>query len=270
MNLNTKDAVGFLTFEMLESYNFFKHAFSTRIGGVSKGCFKSLNLGFNSSDEANNVYENHKIMFNAAGFDINSVVRVKQVHGNNIITATKDSIVSDLSDINLLVQADGIITKESGITLVTSHADCLPIYIISLEKKAVCLLHSGWRGTVNGISKNAINKMCFEFGCNKDKILCAIGPSIGYCCFEVDYEVYEHFYSLKNLDHSAFIRKKSNGKFNINLSEVTRQMLIESGIKNENIIISDICTCCSSDLLFSHRASKGKRGTMIAMLSMNK
>ncbi len=255
MSLNFKDAVGYLTFKDLEKYSFFKHAYSTRIGGVSKNRFKSMNLGFNN-DSLENLNENFDIFSKALGFRKEKVAATFQIHEDKIKKVLKE----DINGFTRFEGIDGLITNEPGMTLCTFHADCIAIYMADVKKKVVGLAHAGWKGTVKNIAGKLAEKFVSEYGSHKDDIVCAIGPGIKSCCFEVSGDVLDAFL---NLDiPKTYI---SNGNM-IDLMEVNRRFLIKFGLKNENIFKSDVCTCCNHDMLFSHRASKGKRGNNAAFI----
>ena len=161
---------------------------------------------------------------------------------------------------------DALITNEKGVTLVTYYADCTPLFFVDTKNKAIGLAHAGWRGTVGRIGEKVIEKMTELYGTNPADIKAAIGPAISVCCYEVDYPCAEHFLNLADLDSSKFVFEKGNGKYMVDLLETNRQILTASGVKNENITVSDVCTNCNSDLLWSHRATKGHRGTMSAFM----
>lgn len=268
MNLNIKDAVGYLTFKKLEECHYINHALSTRLGGVSKNEFKSMNLGFKCNDIKTNVFENYQIFCNAAGFNYNSLVASHQSHTCNVrVVGRKDAGIGILKPQNMF-DIDALITNEVGVTLVTFHADCVPIFFVDSVKMVIALAHAGWRGTVNGIATEVLRLMYGKYGCNADDIICAVGPAIGGCCFEVGEDVYEKFRSLKlsNIDKIAY--KDSEDRYKVDILQANKQLLISEGIKESNISVSDLCTRCCHDLLISHRATNGKRGTMAAMLCL--
>ena len=162
---------------------------------------------------------------------------------------------------------DGLITNEPGVALVTQYADCTPLIFCDPVKKVIATSHAGWRGTVKEIGKVTVQKMQSEFGCNPSDIIAAIGPCIGQCCYEVDTPVYNAFCGL-GLDTNKFFIRKDEEHFMLDLREANRQILVKSGINPEKIDVADICTCCNSDKLHSHRASKGERGNLAAIIEL--
>lgn len=266
MTLNNMDTVPYLTYNSLSEINFINHAFSTRLGGVSEGEFTSMNMAFNRGDNPENVTENYKRICKSAGFDFESLTASAQDHNTFVRAITSDNKGVGIYKPRDLQSVDALITNEKGVTLVTYYADCTPLFFVDTKQKAIGLAHAGWRGTVGRIGEKIVNKMTELYGTNPSDIVAAIGPAISVCCYEVDKPCADNFYALKDLDSSRFIFPKENGKFMIDLLETNRQILVAAGVKNENITVSDLCTNCNSELLWSHRATKGKRGTMSAFM----
>lgn len=265
-DLNFVDSVGFLQFPILEKLDFINHAFSTRIGGVSEGEFKSMNLNFKRGDEPDKVTENYKIFCNAAGFNFDSLVSSSQDHQTFVRKVTKSDCGIGITREHDIPSVDALITNEPGVTLVTHYADCTPLMFADPEKKVIGLAHAGWRGTVGKIGEATVKKMTDEFGCDPTDIIAVVGPAIGACCYEVDTSVYEEFASLTELKPAYFTQTLGHGKYLVDLKETNRRMLMDAGLLSINILVSDVCTKCNSGLLFSHRASGGKRGGLIAMM----
>lgn len=266
MTLNNADTVPYLTYNSLSEINFINHAFSTRLGGVSEGEFTSMNLAFNRGDNPESVTENYKRICKSAGFDFNSLTASAQDHNTFVRAVTSENKGVGIYKPRDLQSVDALVTNEKGVTLVTYYADCTPLFFVDTKKKAIGLAHAGWRGTVGRIGEKVVNKMTELYGTNPSDIVAAIGPAISVCCYEVDKPCADNFYALADLDSSRFVFPKENGKYMIDLLETNRQILVAAGVKNENITISDICTNCNSELLWSHRATKGKRGTMSAFM----
>ena len=266
MTLNNADTVPYLTYNSLSEINFINHAFSTRLGGVSEGEFTSMNMAFNRGDNPENVTENYKRICKSAGFDFDSLTASAQDHNTFVRAVTSENKGVGIYKPRDLHSVDALITNEKGVTLVTYYADCTPLFFVDTKQKAIGLAHAGWRGTVGRIGEKVVKKMTELYSTNPADIIAAIGPAISVCCYEVDKPCAYNFYALADLDSSRFVFPKENGKYMIDLLETNRQILIAAGVKNENITISDICTNCNSELLWSHRATKGKRGTMSALM----
>lgn len=265
-DINFVDGVGFLTFPSLSQLNFINHAFSTRVGGISSGEFKSMNLNYKRGDNPENVTENYKIFCKAAGFDFNTLVSSAQDHNINVRCVTSKDCGIGITRSHDIPSVDALVTNEPDVTLVTHYADCTPLLLADPEKKVIALAHAGWRGTINKIGETTVDMMQAKYGCDPSDIIAVVGPAIGACCYEVDTPVYEKFASLTELKPAYFTKSLGHGKYLIDLKETNRRMLLEAGLLSINITISDVCTKCNSGLLYSHRASGGKRGGLIAMM----
>lgn len=266
MTLNNAHTVPYLTYNSLSEINFINHAFSTRLGGVSEGEFTSMNMAFNRGDNPESVTENYKRICKSAGFDFDSLTASAQDHNTFVRAVTSENKGVGIYKPRDLQSVDALITNEKGVTLVTYYADCTPLFFVDTKQKAIGLAHAGWRGTVGRIGEKVVNKMTELYGTNPADIVAAIGPAISVCCYEVDKPCADNFYALSDLDSSRFVFPKDSGKYMIDLLETNRQILVAAGVKNENITVSDVCTNCNSELLWSHRATKGKRGTMSAFM----
>lgn len=268
MNMNIKNAVSYLTFKDFENFDFLTHAFSTRMGGVSEGCYKSMNLSFSQGDKEESVERNYNILFSVLGLDINKIAMTNQIHDNFIKIIKESDINSGKLKSNIHYETDGLITNLPGVALVTYHADCPAIFIVDPVKKVIGIAHAGWKGTVKEIAKNLVNLFIKNYNSLPQDLLCAVGPAISRDCFEVSEDILPYFENLNLADKSYLIHSKIPGKINIDLLEVNRQILIKSGVKESNIIKSDVCTKCYHDLLFSHRAMGKNRGTNAAVISL--
>lgn len=268
MKLNEIDGVKFYTFELFEKTGIVNHGFSTRIGGVSEGCFKSLNLSFSRGDDYKKVYENFSRMAKAMDSDIKSLTIARQSHETEIRYVTKADCGRGIDRERYPESYDGLMTDEAGVMLVTLHADCVPIYFLDSKKKAVALCHAGWRGTVNKIAEKTVYEMKKKFGSEQKDILVGIGPAISFCCFEVGGEVKDEFerklpFSIKHIRNG-----EKEGKFYIDLKAVNFEILRQAGIEEKNIEVSGECTKCLEEEFFSHRRMGESRGSMAAFLSL--
>jgi YfiH family protein len=263
--------VPFLSFPVLNEIPFLRHGFSTRLGGVSSDIFSTMNLGNESGiyvDSPDNVEENYKRIAASIGFDPHTIVISKQVHKTNIRVVDKNDCGKGLYQPRDYDEIDGLITNHSNITLVTKYADCVPLFFVDMKKKAIGLTHSGWRGTVNKIGKKTVEEMQKHYGCNAKDIIAVIGPSICASCYEVGDEVALEFKNAFPSMYDNILTARENGKYLCNLWEANRIVLSEAGLDAENIHVSGVCTACNSDLLFSHRKTDGKRGSLAAFLAI--
>ncbi len=269
-NIVTKEEAPFLEFGSLNEIPFIKHGFSTRLGGVSEGIFSSMNLGYGRGDKDENVLENFHRMGNALGIRVESMVHSKQTHTTNVMIVNEEHMGNGVLRPNSLEDIDGLVTNVPGVCLVTSYADCVPLYLVDPVNKVIGLSHSGWRGTVNKIGSETIRLMKEEFDCKPEDIIVAIGPSICQSCYEVSEDVINEFKNAFTADNwCELFYKKDNGKYQLDLWKSNELIFLEAGISKDHISITNICTCCNSEILFSHRASHGERGNLAAFLAMN-
>ncbi len=266
MSLNNRESVPYLTYNSLSEINFINHAFSTRLGGVSAGEFISMNLAFNRGDDPDNVTENYRRICKSAGFEFTTLTASAQDHNTYVREVTSADRGVGIYRPRDMDSVDALITNERGVTLVTYYADCTPLFFVDTVKKAIGLAHAGWRGTVGRIGEKTVRKMTELYGTDPADIVSAIGPAISVCCYEVDKPCADNFIGLEGLETEKFVFPKDNGKYMIDLIEANRQILISAGVRKENITVSDVCTNCNSSLLWSHRATKGRRGTMSAFM----
>ena len=267
MKLNIDGDFKYYTFESLKKIDFIGHCFTSRHGGVSTGYLESLNLGFSRGDEPENVDKNFDIVCNTLGVKKENCVTLKQVHSTKIITA--DESIKGMGfrkDINR-IEADAFVTNKKGIVLVTFHADCVPLFFVDTENKAIGMAHSGWRGTADGMAAAMVDRMKDEFGTKPENIKAGIGPSIGICCFQVDKPVVDIFREkYKFADKYIVNDKLCEGKYKIDLWGINKEILLEKGVKADNIEIGGICTKCHPETFYSHRVMGENRGTMGAFL----
>lgn len=238
-----------------------KHAFTTRRGGVSKAPFDSLNLGLHRGDKDENVAENRRRLAQALGFDLDKLVMTHQTHSDIVRAVTSADAIG--FDHRLYPESDAIITNEPGVALWIFTADCTPILLWDSQSGAVGAVHAGWRGTASAIVSKTVEKMCALYGCEVKNIHAAIGPNIGFCCFETDSDVPDAMRKTYGGEAEQHIRAAGE-KYYVNLKALNALALRRSGV--ENIAISDACTVCQCDRYWSHRVTKGVRGSQGAII----
>ncbi|MDD7219943.1 MAG: peptidoglycan editing factor PgeF [Clostridia bacterium] len=271
MNIHNKNDVTYLTYPAFDSLEGIVHGFSTRLGGVSKSFFSTMNLSFTRGDEESLVRENFRRIGDAIGFLPGDMVTSDQTHTANVRLVTEKDRGKGYTRPRDYHDVDGMITNVPGIVLATFYADCVPLYFVDPVHKAVGLSHSGWRGTASRIGKVTVEKMAVEFGSDPEDILAAVGPSICQDCYEVSEDVADQFKETFDEKYwPEIFYKKADGKYQLDLWQANRRILMEAGIKEEHISMPNLCTCCNPDFLFSHRASHGKRGNLGAFLGLKK
>lgn len=270
MKQNRSGEVEYLTFPLLEQTGMVRHLFSTRVGGVSKDIYSSMNLSYTRGDDKEAVDENFRRIAEVLGCRTSDIVCSDQTHTVNLrVVSGRDGgkgilRPKDYTDI------DGLMTDEPGPVLATFYADCVPLYFVDTGKRAIALAHSGWRGTVARMGRCVVEKMREVYGTDPADIVAAIGPSICRECYEVSEDVAEafarEFRGTRQTDE--ILTGKGGGKYLLDLWRANEIILTEAGIPTEQIQVTDICTCHNSEYLFSHRASHGQRGNLGAFLGL--
>ena len=281
--------------DSLKGIAWLRHGFSTRVGGVSK-CYggNALNLGITEGDTREAVQRNREMFFTAIGAaDARPSagggprpwpsVAMKQVHSSIVHHITK------LPDQPLA--GDGLITREAKIVLTVRTADCIPVLLVDPVERSVGAFHAGWRGTLARIVEKGVGEMRRWFRSEPENLRAAIGPGIHRCCYEVAEEFKEKFASQFSYANDLFedvfssdpVREKYPLLFmnmrapghgappctlHLDLVEANRRQLLDAGVPNKNIWISDLCTSCRTDLLFSHRKEHGNTGRMVAAVAI--
>ncbi len=273
MIVQTVKGVTYLNFPRLQEIDFIDHLFSTRLGGVSKGCYSEMNLSYTRGDEKEAVDENYRRIADVLGHGrtLDDFVLTFQTHTTNVMVVTeKDrgkgpAIARDYTDI------DGLVTNVPGIILGTFHADCPPIYFVDPVHRAIGLSHSGWKGTKGNIAAATLAKMKENYGTEPSDCICAIGPSICGPCYEIGEDVATEFseaFTEKELMDNSILVPYPNNKYRLYLWNAIKLCLMKAGVKEENISVTDVCTRCNPDLLFSHRVHHDERGNLCAFLSI--
>ena len=237
----------YLSYPLFEKTGLVRHAFSTRLGGVSGGYYSSLNLSFDRGDKKEAVAENFRRIGDAIGVSCEDMVLSKQTHTTNVRVVTEEDRGKGITRDRDYTDVDGLVTNIPGICLVTSYADCVPLYFVDPVRKVIGLSHSGWRGTVGKIGKKTVQIMQEKFSSDPADILAAVGPSVCMDCYEVSEDVI-----INQLD----------------LWKANELIFLESGIIPEHIAVTNVCTHCNSRILYSHRAMGDKRGNLCAFLAL--
>lgn len=271
MKINENKGVTYLTYPAFEKFPEFYHGFSTRLGGVSKGIYSSMNLSFTRGDEEEAVLENYRRIADAIGFSMEGIVCSDQTHTVHIRQVTEADKGKGVLQKKDYTDIDGLITNVPGITLTTFYADCVPLFFLDPVNKAAGLAHSGWRGTVGRMGEKMVRAMKDAFGSEPENLYAGIGPSICQDCYEVSADVADRFREeFQGYEEDAgLLYKTKPGKYQLNLWKANEIVLTEAGILREHISFPGICTCCNPEFLFSHRASQGKRGNLCAFLGVS-
>lgn len=270
MKRNRTGELEYLTFPLLEETGMVKHLFSTRLGGVSKGIYASMNLSYTRGDEREAVGENYRRIADVLGCQMEDIVCSDQTHTTNLMVAGRQDGGKGVTRSRDYHDVDGLLTDEPGIVLATFYADCVPLYFVDTKHRAIALAHSGWRGTVGRMGRCVVEKMKEVYGTDPADVVAAVGPSICQACYEVSEDVAGAFREefRKPGQEQEILLSKGGGKYQLDLWRANEIVLTEAGILPSSIQVTDLCTCHNSDYLFSHRASQGRRGNLGAFLGL--
>ncbi len=258
-----------LCYPLLEQGGLAEHCFTTRKGGVSKGIYEELNLSFTRGDDPAAVMENFRRVAQVFGKSEADFVCSDQTHTTHVLRVDQSFRGMGVTRERSFSDIDGLITDEPGLILSTFYADCVPLFFVDPRHRAIGLSHSGWRGTVGRMGQATLNAMQREFHTDPKDVLAAVGPSICQDCYEVSEDVAQAF-AEEFIGHERdILLEKGGGKYQLDLWKANEIVLREAGVQKEHLAVTNICTCCNPKLLFSHRASLGKRGNLGAFLMLS-
>lgn len=267
--IKEKNNVPFIQFPNIEATKLVHHGFSTRHGGISTGGFATMNLSFTRGDDPYSVKENFIRFADAIGVSEDSLVFTDQIHRTTVRRVYGSDRGKGICTSSDILGVDGLITDIPGVTLTTFYADCVPLYFLDPINKAIGLSHAGWRGTVNGIGKATVKAMEVAFGTVPSKLLIGIGPSIGACCYEVSEDVIKEFEKKTNRVIIGKIALRIDARhYWLDLWQANALLLMEAGVKEENIVITDLCSKCHSNDFYSHRVMGTQRGSLAGMMAL--
>lgn len=265
------------------------HGFSTRPGGGSRlDGAQVLSMGFTEWDTREAVQANRELFFAAAGADGMQFVGLRQVHSDAAHVCDGGQASGSP------LQGDALITRQPSLLLAVQTADCIPILLADARQRVVAAIHAGWRGTLARIAAKTIGRMQMEFGTRARDVVAALGPGIRQCCYEVGMEVAQKFHAqfenaaqwfegpferlvtddspnpLQWLNRMPPGHQPPPPAVKLDLHAANRTQLVDSGVPAAQISVSDLCTACRTDLLFSHRAEHGRTGRMMAVIGIRK
>jgi polyphenol oxidase len=243
----------------LSGCDFLTHAFCTRLGGDSEEDYASLNISFKEGDLESRVLQNWNRLAMAFAIPLEQFITLNQVHGDDIFVIKP---YGDYLPTDKALNYDAIVTTRRNLAICIKTADCVPVFIVDRAKKIIAAVHAGWKSTALEISAKVIRLLYDKYGSSPRDILAAIGPAIGQCCFEVDDEAADSF--VYKQGHESFLSPGERpNKWIVDLPEANRRQMINCGIPEDNIDVSNLCTSCRQDLFFSHRGSGGITGRQL-------
>ncbi|MEW5975123.1 MAG: peptidoglycan editing factor PgeF [Acidobacteriota bacterium] len=274
-NFQRSDCGTFLYHQSLEPFKWLRHGFSLR---RRPNDVSDFNLGFNGNENRDLILRNRRdfvsAVWSAGGKIPADVILVRQIHSNRVITI-KAPPASPVCE-----EADGLVSDVPGVLLGVQTADCMPVLIAAPQRRAVAVVHAGWRGTAKRIAQNVVARMKTDLHVDPADCLAVVGPCIRSCCYEVGLEVLQAFRDEMGTD-IGFLPETpggrqlapgesgaSRGPLRLDLPAACLNQLLEAGLKAERIFSDPPCTACHQELFFSHRAESGRTGRMIATIGL--
>lgn len=263
-------ATEFLTFPSLDATGIVDHFFSTRVGGHSTGDCAEMNFNFHREADARAVAANYRraAAILGGGRTSSDFVITRQTHGDHVRRVTAADRGQGVTRPANYHAVDALITNVPGIILTVYTADCVPVYLVDPAHRAIGLAHSGWRGTVAKITAKTLAAMHAAYGTNAADCVCAIGPSICRDCYEISEDVADAFRKAFGPAAKSLLTPTRPGHCLLDLWAAGRLILEDAGVPSAAIAVTDICTRCNPELLFSHRAAGERRGNCCAFLSL--
>lgn len=264
-----KNNIKVFKFSSIETLDLVEHFYTSRHGGASSSPYDSLNLGLNSADCPENITENKRLFFEAFGVYPQESVTLE--HKDVIFKAEVPE------DLKSRPCADAVITNSPGLPLVICYADCVGIFVVDPVKKAISLIHAGWRGTLLNIAFKAVKALVENYGSSPGDCIAGIAPSIGPCCFYTDEDVALSFFESFSKDYpdgvgkrlkESVVKLSVSEKYSVNLWSINKIQLEYAGLKEKNISISSLCTSCRRDLFYSYRRDSRVTGRMAGIIML--
>ena len=235
--------------KLLNKFTNLTHVFTTKDSG---------NLAFHIDDNTLHVEQNHEALAKELNYNKNRLIHMKQIHSNSLhVVDEKDNFYNPKT-------CDALITNKKNTPLMVMVADCSPILFYDNNKEVIAVAHAGRAGTFKNITKVVVESFIDNFNSQISSLHVAIGPSIGVCCYEVGVEIYEESKSI-NLEYAIDIR---DNKYYLDIKKILKKQLLELGIDEKNIDISNVCNCCNKDEYFSYRADK-QTGRFSGVIKLN-
>jgi len=239
--------------------------FSTKNGGLSEGALASLNIAFHVNDREETVRKNRQILADKLHFPMDNWISAEQTHKITIKEVTKaDRGKGAYNYESAVPDTDGFFTLEKGVLLTLCYADCVPLYFFHPQTEAIGIAHAGWKGTVSGIAKEMM-KVFNSHGIDSKEVQIVIVPSITERHYVVDRKVIDEVDKISQSPIKPY-KQISKGQYQLNLQLLNRQILVESGAKEECIHTTGYCTSEDKGYFFSHRRDHGKTGRMMSFI----
>ena len=248
-------------FQNLSKQRGIDHFVSTRIGGLSRPPYESLNLGFHVGDDPKTVLINREHLASNIKLPLSDFTIARQIHSGTVTIVAEQMRGCGAADYDTAVKAtDAMITAVPRLCLTVLSADCVPVLLFDPQKRVVAAVHAGWRGSVKFVARKTVGILKQKFNCQPVDLLVGIGPSIGPCHYDIGTEVISQIKDTFGNTEGYISHESSDGKGYFNLWEANKRQIMEAGIPPQNIEVARICTYCNAHLFFSARRQKGRTG----------
>jgi len=253
----------FLRSRLLDSLDTVNHFFTLRPDTPEH----RLNMGLHVGDDPRTVVSNRRLVLEHYGMDPGRLTVARQVHGTRIALAGVQEAGKGAQDHEeSIADADGLITGVAGQPLMGFYADCIPVFLADRKGRAAGIVHAGWRGMAGGIPARGVEALCSAFGTDPGDLVAVTGPGIGPCCFEVGEEVAGAF-SEAGLEDTVISEPEG---YRVDLPGAAQRILLQAGIRPENLAVWRTCTCCGPQLFHSHRRDGSRSGRMAAVIVLQR
>lgn len=244
--------------DILDKIGGIDYIFATKVCTAGTEDLDFDRKGFNDRK----VKESYEVAAECFGVDVSDIFVMNQVHGARITELFERPKGEETFGV---IETDGVVTALPRLALSVLTADCVPVLMADVKGGVVGAVHAGWRGTVSGISAEAVKAMVDSFGSKIEDIVVVLGPAIGPCCYEVGMEVADEIYGALEFP-GDYLSESEGGKFRLDLFRLNRFFLEASGIRGESIFSTDFCTLCNPGLFYSYRRDGAKTGRMLSAI----
>lgn len=238
-----------------------QHALFTRLGGVSRSPFASLNLGRSVGDDPEAIEQNYARVCEVLNVARGQLVTAHQVHSDHV------AVVGPADAGKLLSLTDALMSDSPDVTLTLRFADCVPVLLADPVKGVVGVAHAGWKGSLNRIAARTIEAMEAQYGCRAADVVAGIGPSIGPCCYRIREDVAAGVREAF-ADTDGILWSDPDGSTVFDLWEANRRVLNEAGVSR--VEMSGLCTSCRCNEFYSHRREDGRTGRAAVFIRLQR
>lgn len=264
-----RKGVGFYQIPAFLDTGLVQHAFTTRKGGISQGCYASMNLSWERTTDSMETETNYRIACEALGVPADALIIVNCQHTNRVKVVSHAQAGDGFTRKYRADEEgfDGLITDDPSVVLCTVHGDCTPLFFLDVKRRVAALCHAGWKGLVNRIVKHVLDAMQEQFGTRPEDVLAAVGPCIQACCFEVHEDVAKPYREAFPEANGVLSGPKPD-KYRVDLQRGAAYELFTWGIPAKQVTVSNLCTCCQCERFHSYRRDGKQGGSMASIMQL--